>query len=149
MFDIAFSELVIVSIVALLVIGPERLPETIRTMMLWLGRIRRTFTNIKSEIEQEIGADEIRRQLHNETILKDIQESKNQIQGALRDADQSVQDFKQSIQDSVDGKSGDQGIGDPDAENPSSSIPDQVLEQEQALEKEQKDSPESAGEKKA
>jgi sec-independent protein translocase protein TatB len=149
MFDIAFSELVIVSIVALLVIGPERLPETIRTMMLWLGRIRRTFTNIKSEIEQEIGADEIRRQLHNETILKDIQESKNQIQGALRDADQSVQDFKQSIQDSVDGKSGDQGIGDPDSENPSSSIPDQEQDQQPEEEKDQTDSPEPAGEKKA
>lgn len=101
MFDIAFSELVLVSLVALLVIGPERLPETIRTIMLWIGRIRRTFTNIKSEIEQEIGADEIRRQLHNETILKEINESKNQIQNAIKEADDSVNEFKKSVTDSV------------------------------------------------
>lgn len=105
MFDIAFSELVLVSLVALLVIGPERLPDTIRTIMLWVGRIRRTFTNIKTEIEQEIGADEIRRQLHNESILKEFNESKNQIQTALEEADESLSDFKQSINDSVDGVS--------------------------------------------
>jgi sec-independent protein translocase protein TatB len=101
MFDIGFPELMLVSIVALLVIGPERLPETIRTIMLWLGRIRRTFTNIKTELEQEIGADEIRRQLHNETILKEIKESKNQISDALKDADQSIQEFKHSVTDSA------------------------------------------------
>ena len=101
MFDIAFTELLLVSAIALLVIGPERLPETIRTIMLWLGRIRRTFTSIKTEIEQEIGADEIRRQLHNETILKEINESKNQIEGALKEADQSIEEFKHSIKDSV------------------------------------------------
>ena len=92
----------LVSIVALLVIGPERLPETIRSIMLWIGRIRRTFTNIKTELEQELGADEIRRQLHNETILKEINESKNQIQGALKEADQSIEEMKSSINDSVE-----------------------------------------------
>lgn len=103
MFDIGFPELMLVSIVALLVIGPERLPETIRSIMLWIGRIRRTFTNIKTELEQELGADEIRRQLHNETILKEINESKNQIQGALKEADQSIEEMKSSINDSVEG----------------------------------------------
>jgi sec-independent protein translocase protein TatB len=102
-FDIGFPELMLVSIVALLVIGPERLPETIRSIMLWIGRIRRTFTNIKTELEQELGADEIRRQLHNETILKEINESKNQIQGALKEADQSIEEMKSSINDSVEG----------------------------------------------
>ena len=72
--------------------------------MLWLGRIRRTFTSIKTEIEQEIGADEIRRQLHNESILKEINESKNQIEGALKEADQSIEEFKHSIEDSVNPK---------------------------------------------
>lgn len=102
MFDIGFVELMLVGLVSLLVIGPERLPETIRTIMLWVGRIRRTFTNIKTEIEQEIGADEIRRQLHNESILKEFSESKNQIQTALEEADQSLNDFKQSMNDSVE-----------------------------------------------
>lgn len=102
MFDIGFLELTLISIVALLVIGPERLPEAIRTIMLWLGRIRRTFTNIKNELEQEIGADEIRRQLHNETIMKDIKETKENISGALKEADQSISEFKHSVNDTID-----------------------------------------------
>ena len=102
MFDIGFQEMMLISIVALVVIGPERLPETIRSIMLWLGRIRRSFTDIKSELEQEIGIDEIRRQLHNETIMKDIKESKEKISDALKEADQSLDEFKHSISESTD-----------------------------------------------
>lgn len=69
MFDVGFSELLLVALVALLVLGPERLPGAARTAGLWIGRIRRSFAAIKTEVEREIGADEIRRQLHNENIL--------------------------------------------------------------------------------
>lgn len=69
MFDIGFSELLLVTLVALLVLGPERLPGAARTAGLWIGRLRQSFSAIKSEVEREIGADEIRRQLHNEQIL--------------------------------------------------------------------------------
>ena len=116
MFDISVTELMLVSVIALLVIGPERLPETIRSIMLWLGRIRRTFTSIKTEIEQEIGADEIRRQLHNESILKEIKESKNQIAGALKEADQSLEEFKHSIKDTVEQATVEKGSAELDSE---------------------------------
>ncbi|MDX1370266.1 Sec-independent protein translocase protein TatB [Pseudomonas sp.] len=69
MFDIGFAELLLVGIVALLVLGPERLPGAVRTAGLWIGRLKRSFSTIKAEVEREIGADEIRRQLHNEQIL--------------------------------------------------------------------------------
>lgn len=69
MFDVGFSELLLVALVALLVLGPERLPGAARTAGLWIGRLKRSFAAIKSEVEREIGADEIRRQLHNENIL--------------------------------------------------------------------------------
>ncbi|MCU1717862.1 Sec-independent protein translocase protein TatB [Pseudomonas sp. 5P_3.1_Bac2] len=70
MFDIGFSELVLVGLVALVVLGPERLPGAVRTAGLWIGRIKRSFNAIKQQVEQELGADEIRRQLHNEQILQ-------------------------------------------------------------------------------
>ena len=70
MFDIGFTELLLVGLVALLVLGPERLPGAVRTAGLWIGRIKRSFSSIKAEVEREIGADEIRRQLHNERILE-------------------------------------------------------------------------------
>ena len=82
MFDIGFPELLLISVVALLVIGPERLPETIRSIALWVGRFRRTFANLRQEIEKEIGADEIRQQLHNETIMSDLEKSRDEIKAA-------------------------------------------------------------------
>jgi sec-independent protein translocase protein TatB len=69
MFDIGFTELLLIGVVALVVLGPERLPGAVRTAGLWIGRIKRSFSAIKAEVEREIGADEIRRQLHNEQIL--------------------------------------------------------------------------------
>lgn len=76
MFGISFSELLLVALVALLVLGPERLPGAARTAGLWIGRLKRSFNAIKHEVEREIGADEIRRQLHNEHILSMEQEAR-------------------------------------------------------------------------
>ncbi|GLK91477.1 Sec-independent protein translocase protein TatB [Pseudomonas turukhanskensis] len=79
MFGISFGELLLVGLVALLVLGPERLPGAARTAGLWIGRLKRSFNAIKQEVEREIGADEIRRQLHNEHILALEQEARNAI----------------------------------------------------------------------
>ncbi|MGH8382903.1 Sec-independent protein translocase protein TatB [Pseudomonas sp.] len=76
MFGISFSELLLVGLVALLVLGPERLPGAARTAGLWIGRLKRSFNAIKQEVEREIGADDIRRQLHNEHILAMEQEAR-------------------------------------------------------------------------
>ncbi|WP_210642453.1 MULTISPECIES: Sec-independent protein translocase protein TatB [unclassified Pseudomonas] len=76
MFGISFTELLLVGLVALLVLGPERLPGAARTAGLWIGRLKRSFNAIKQEVEREIGADEIRRQLHNEHILSLEQEAR-------------------------------------------------------------------------
>jgi sec-independent protein translocase protein TatB len=70
MFDIGFSELILVGIVALLVIGPERLPETIRTASMWLNRIRRGFNEIKQEVQQE---------LHNDAVLRELRQTGEQL----------------------------------------------------------------------
>lgn len=70
MFDIGFTELLLIGLISLLILGPERLPVAARMTGLWLGRLRRSFTALKSEVEREIGADDIRRQLHNEHILE-------------------------------------------------------------------------------
>ena len=72
MFDIGFPELMLVAVVMLLVLGPERLPEALRAAGLWLGRLQRSFTSVKAEIEREIGMDEVRRQLHNEGVMAEM-----------------------------------------------------------------------------
>ena len=79
MFDIGFPELMLVAIVGLLVIGPERLPEALRTLGLWLGRMRRSFTTVKTEVEKEIGMDEVRRQLHNEAVMDEMKRIEREV----------------------------------------------------------------------
>jgi sec-independent protein translocase protein TatB len=86
MFDIGFPELVLIAVVGLLVIGPERLPEALRTLGLWLGRMRRSFVSVKNEIEKEIGMDEVRRQLHNEAVMDEMKRIEAEVRATADDA---------------------------------------------------------------
>ena len=81
MFEFSFPELVVVCVIALLVLGPDRLPGALRTLGLWVGRISRTFSTMKTEIEREIGMDEIRRQLHNEAVMDQIKRLERDVRG--------------------------------------------------------------------
>lgn len=101
MFDIGFPELILVSIISLLVIGPERLPEAIKTLSLWLGRLKRNFSDLKSEIESEIGADDIRQQLHNEKIMKNISEVRDHFTNTLDETNKSLSDVKDFVDKSL------------------------------------------------
>jgi len=86
MFDIGFPELILIAVVGLLVIGPERLPEALRTLGLWLGRMRRSFVSVKNEIEKEIGMDEVRRQLHNEAVMDEMKRIETEMRDTVDDA---------------------------------------------------------------
>ena len=90
MFDIGFSELVLVAVVGLLVLGPERLPGAIRTGSLWLGRLRRSFNSIRAEIEREINADEIRQDLHNEGVMESLKQAEQDLRGGLDAIDEGA-----------------------------------------------------------
>ncbi|MFB0996106.1 MAG: Sec-independent protein translocase protein TatB [Porticoccaceae bacterium] len=79
MFDIGFSELLIIAVLTLIVMGPERLPETVRTITLWLGRLRQFLSAARTEIEDEVGVDEIRRQLHNEQLMRDLDKARQEV----------------------------------------------------------------------
>ncbi|WP_051310854.1 Sec-independent protein translocase protein TatB [Zooshikella ganghwensis] len=94
MFDIGFAELLLIAIIGLIILGPERLPHAIRTVTLWVGRIRRGFTAMKSEIEREIGADEIKRQLHNERIMDELKQAQRSLQ-------ENVEDVKHGLDNSI------------------------------------------------
>ena len=111
MFDIGLLELLLLSIVVLLVVGPKRLPETLRTLGLWMGRMRRSFTRVKSEIEREIGMDDVRRQLHNEAVMEQMKEIERDVGGAIDEAriDPAKKDPPQDTP-SVEGPTGDQAV---------------------------------------
>ncbi|MGR4069899.1 Sec-independent protein translocase protein TatB [Halomonas sp. LR3S48] len=63
MFDIGFLELLILGIVGLLVLGPERLPKAARTVGLWVGKIKRTVSSMQREINSQLEAEELRQKL--------------------------------------------------------------------------------------
>lgn len=97
MAGIGFLELLVVGVVALVVLGPERLPGAIRTVSLWIGRLRRSFNNIKQDIEKEIGADEIRRQLRNEEIMDKFRHTQNTVQNSISAIKKETDEFKKNI----------------------------------------------------
>jgi sec-independent protein translocase protein TatB len=83
MFDIGALELVLIGVVTLLVVGPERLPKVARTAGLWLGRGRRAFLAVKEEIDREIKADELKEILRKQAKSNPL-ESIIEDNGALR-----------------------------------------------------------------
>ncbi len=62
MFDFSFGELALLAIIALLVVGPERLPELARKAGRWYGALRRTVDHARSEVEQQLLLDELRQE---------------------------------------------------------------------------------------
>ncbi len=85
MFDIGFFELLVIGVVGLLVIGPEQLPGALRTLALWWGRFKRGLQTTRTEFEQQIGADDIRRQLHNEEVMQRLNATKQEIERSVNE----------------------------------------------------------------
>jgi sec-independent protein translocase protein TatB len=92
MFDIGFLELLIIAVVGLLVIGPEQLPQTLRSIGLWVGRFKRALQQTRNEFEQHIGADDIRRQLHNEEVMKRLNETRDDINRVVHNETAAIED---------------------------------------------------------
>lgn len=99
-----FLEMVVIVVVGLLVIGPEKLPDTIKQGVVWFTRIKRTITNTRTELENQIGIDELRRELRNEQIMQTINETKRQF-GEKVDDMPSAEDLVASVNQRIeDGK---------------------------------------------
>src|SRR5688572_18563881 len=96
--EMSFIELVMIGVVALVVLGPEKLPGAIRTASLWIGRLRRSFNNIKQDIEREIGADDIRRQLRNEAILDKFKSTKSQVTDTMNMVKKETEAFRKNVE---------------------------------------------------
>ncbi len=93
MFDIGFSELFVIGIVALIVIGPERLPKVARTAGHLFGRMQRYVNDVKADINREMELDELRKmKTQFESAARDVEQSVNQQVGAISSEVQAAQD---------------------------------------------------------
>ncbi|MGD2118897.1 MAG: Sec-independent protein translocase protein TatB [Chromatiales bacterium] len=96
MFDVGFWEIMLIGVVALVVIGPERLPGVARTAGKWMGRGKRFLRDVKSDIDQELKADELKRILEAQQQNKPLQEI---IDSATESANSVKQETEQLMSD--------------------------------------------------
>jgi sec-independent protein translocase protein TatB len=91
-FDIGFTELIIIAVVSLLVIGPDKLPGAIRTGTVWLGRIKRGFNDIRREVELELHNDGVIQELKQtgEQLKSEVKAVSSDLQSAVDQADQAL-----------------------------------------------------------
>ena len=107
MFDVGFTELMVIALVALIVVGPERLPRVARTAGHWLGRLQRYVSDVKADINREIQ-------------LEDLKKLQQQVAEQARTMEESISKHMQSVETSLN-ESIAQGIGDKqDVATPSS-----------------------------
>lgn len=91
MFDIGFWELILIAIVGLLVLGPERLPLAIRNVSRWIGTARRMAGSVRDELEQELKIQELKENLKKaenvgmKNLAPDLQQSIDELKKAAED----------------------------------------------------------------
>lgn len=120
MFDIGFSELIVIGIVALVVIGPERLPKVARTAGLLLGRLQRYVGDVKADISREMQLDELKK------LQSEVQESarnfersiSSEVQAIEQGVGQTVDSIKADIKDAVPSPDTAPAAGEPAGEAP-------------------------------
>jgi sec-independent protein translocase protein TatB len=93
MFDIGFWELGLIAIVALLVIGPDKLPQVARTTGMWVGRLRRFVTNVKADIDRELRQEELRKAIEEDAGLDEIKSILNSDRYLIEEEEETKPDY--------------------------------------------------------
>ena len=101
MFDIGFSELLVIAVVALVVLGPERLPKAARFAGLWVRKARAQWYSVKSEFERELAAEEMRRSVGDpgRDLRKEIDEVGGELRRAGGELDEAARDAAGQVRD--------------------------------------------------
>lgn len=102
MFDIGFSEFVLIGIVALIVLGPERLPGAARTVGALLRRARNSWANVRTEVERELAAEELRRSMRDTAAAADPREDLRAAAEQFRETTEQVREGAQDISRKLD-----------------------------------------------
>lgn len=88
--NIGMQEIFLLSIIALIVLGPERLPQAVKSTAIWINRFKQIVNDFKSSVEQELNAEEIRREIHNENVMKEISDGRRMIDNINDDLQQTL-----------------------------------------------------------
>ena len=102
MFDIGFWELATIAIIGIVVVGPERLPEVVRTVAAYVRKARRAFQDVKSDIERELDLDDLRRQMHDVDMEDHIKKLNQSVMDADRDVRKAASRFDDDLRRGLD-----------------------------------------------
>jgi sec-independent protein translocase protein TatB len=80
-FDIGFSEVILIFVIALLVVGPERLPRIARTAGLWVGKMRGFVSSVKADIDRELATEELKKALAKQASVPELEELIDEVTG--------------------------------------------------------------------
>lgn len=97
MFDIGFMEMMLIGVVILVVVGPERLPKVARTVGLWLGKTRSFLSSVKADIDSELKAEELKRILAEQAKSSGLHEIIEESQSAAEDMKQASADIGKNL----------------------------------------------------
>lgn len=124
MFDVSLTELMVIGVVALIVIGPERLPKVARTVGHLLGRAQRYVNDVKSDIQREIEIDELRKfKSEMEDAAQGVQQSLNDTQASLQEPVQQFRAELDEVAREASGKAAPAAAGAPAADTPAADTP--------------------------
>lgn len=96
MFDIGFGELLLIAVVALVVLGPERLPKAARFAGLWVRRARHQWDSVRQELERELHADELQRNLRQ--VRQSIQQADDGLREHAGQLQQGAEAFRREVE---------------------------------------------------
>ena len=99
MFDIGFWEILLISVLAMIVIGPERLPGAAKTAGRWVGKARRFVEGVKTDVEKEFDVTELKRMVHNQEVQLSELNQKLQNPKILDDELESITSSIYSLED--------------------------------------------------
>jgi len=102
MFDIGFMEIIFIMVIALLVVGPERLPRIARTAGLWVGKMRGFVSSVKADIDKEIATEELKKVFNKQASSPELEElidtvTGNSLQAGERSAETVPAATKQAV----------------------------------------------------
>ena len=95
MFDVGFFELMLIGVVALLVVGPERLPRLARTAGMWLGKGKQMINSVKEDIAKEMKAEELKK-------IMEQQEQLNPVHEIMEDTKKTLNDIEKETRSTLD-----------------------------------------------
>jgi len=97
MFDMGFLELLMIGIIALIVLGPERLPKAARSVGLWVGKAKQGFNSIKQEIDRELKVQELQQQLEKQKSELLDQNPLESINSVVSEAQNTIDDISEGL----------------------------------------------------